>query len=262
MRVLIVGAAGSIGRTVAAGLTERGHEVRGLDLVPAAPEHCTLGTIVGDCADPGVAAEAVADVDAVAQLAGIPGEASLPDELASHLITTAAVLDAMVDAGVHRIAYASSNHAVGMHERVDRLGVDVRPRPDTFYGTAKVAAEGLLSLYVDRAGIEAVALRIGSFLDRPETVRALSTWLSPRDCVRMVEAALTAPDVGFSVIYGISANTRAWWDLEPGRAIGYDPVDDAETHAADIPDRDEDAAESTRVGGPFTTSVLTRKALG
>lgn len=262
MRVLIVGAAGRIGSTVAAGLTERGHEVRGLDLVPSTPELCTLGTIVGDCSDPAVAAEAVAGVDAVAQLAGIPGEADLSDELASHLIPTAAVLDAMVDAGVRRIAYASSNHAVGMHERVDRLGVDVRLRPDTFYGVAKVAAEGLLSLYVDRAGIEAVALRIGSFLERPTTKRQLATWLSPVDCVRLVEAALTAPDVGFAAIYGISANTRAWWDLEPGRELGYEPVDDAEAYAAEIPDRDEDAAENARVGGPFAASVLTRKALG
>jgi uronate dehydrogenase len=261
MRVLIVGAAGTIGRTVAAGLTERGHEVRGVDLVPPAPELCALGTVVGDCSDPAVAAESVAGVDAVAQLAGIPAEASLPDELASHLMPTAAVLDAMVDAGVRRIAYASSNHAVGMQERVDRLGVDVQPRPDTFYGVAKVAAEGLLSLYVDKAGIEAVALRIGSFLERPQTLRQLATWLSPGDCVRLVEAAVTAPDVGFAAVYGISANTRAWWDLEPGRALGYDPVDDAEAYAADIPDREEDAAENARVGGPFATSPLTRKAL-
>lgn len=262
MRVLIVGAAGSIGRTVAAGLQTAGHEVRGLDLVPPAPEHCALGTVVGDCNDPAVAAEAVAGVDAVAHLAGIPGESSLPDEVASHVYSTATLLDAMVDAGVRRIAYASSNHAVGMHERVDRLGVDIPARPDTFYGVAKVAAEGLLSLYVDRAGLEAVALRIGSFLDRPTTVRALATWLSPGDCVRMVEAAVTAPDVGFAAIYGISANTRAWWDLEPGRRLGYDPVDDAEEYAAEIAARDEDAAENARVGGPFTTSPLTRKAMG
>ena len=30
-----------------------------------------------------------------------------------------------------------------------------------------------------------------------------------------------------AALYGISANTRAWWDLEPGRALGYEPQDDA-----------------------------------
>ena len=62
-------------------------------------------------------------------------------------------------------------------------------------------------------------------------MRQLSTWLSHDDCVRMVEACLTTPAPGFAVLYGISANTRAWWDLEPGRALGYQPVDDAEEFA-------------------------------
>ena len=85
--------------------------------------------------------------------------------------------------------------------------------------------------YVDRHGLDAVACRIGSFLPEPETVRNLSTWLSHDDCVRMVDAALTAAAPGFAVLYGISANTRAWWDLEPGRALGYEPQDDAEDWA-------------------------------
>ena len=50
-----------------------------------------------------------------------------------------------------------------------------------------------------------------------------------------VHAALTAPDVGFAVVYGISANTRAWWDLAPARALGYLSVDDAEEYADGIP---------------------------
>lgn len=262
MRVLVAGSAGSIGRVVVRGLSAGDHEVRGLDLVPPEAEHCALGTVVGDCTDAAVVGEAMSGVDAVVHLAGRPSEATLPEEFTSHVVTTATLLEAMVASGVRRIAYASSNHAVGMHEQTERLGVDVRPRPDTSYGVSKVAAEALLSLYVDRAGIEAVAMRIGSFLDRPGTIRQLATWLSPGDCVRMVEAAVTAPDVGFAVIYGISANTRAWWDLEPGRALGYDPVDDAETYAADIPHRTEDAAETARVGGPFAASSEPPKAMG
>ncbi len=125
---------------------------------------------------------------------------------------------------------------------------------------AKVAAEAVLSLYADRYGIDAVSCRIGSFLDHPETLRNLSTWLSHDDCVRMVEAALTAPSPGYAVLYGISNNTRAWWDLEPGRALGYDPLDDAEDWADRIPDRDEDEVEGSAVGGPFVTPQFERPA--
>ena len=268
MRVLVTGAAGSIGRVVTLGLCARGHEVVGLDLVPE-PEGFTGDWHTVDCADPdAVTAVFEAErLDAVVHLAGHPGEASLPTSLTSHVVTTAALLDAMVAHRVTRIVYASSNHAVGLTPRRELrdgapLTADVRPRPDTFYGVAKVAAEALLSLHVDKHGIDAVACRIGSFLDEPTTRRALSTWLSPDDCVRMVEAALTAPAPGYAVIYGISANTRAWWDLEPGRALGYEPLDDAEAFADDIPDRPEDEDEGAHVGGPYALRDVQRPALG
>jgi uronate dehydrogenase len=274
MRVLVTGAAGSIGTVVCSGLVDRGHTVAGLDLSPE-PEGFTGPWFTADCADPDAvtavfaALERTGGLDAVVHLAGIPTESSLPDALESHVVTTAALLDAMVAYGVHRIVYASSNHAVGRTPRTApvgtvSLGIDTRPRPDTFYGVAKVAAEGLLSLYVDRYGIDAVATRIGSFLPQPESRRGLSTWLSHDDAVRMFDACLTAPDPGFAVIYGVSANTRGWWDLAPGRALGYEPQDDAERFAdqvaAGAPD-DNDEAEGAFVGGPYATDRFQRPAL-
>jgi uronate dehydrogenase len=176
-------------------------------------------------------------------------------------VTTAALLDAMVEHDVRRLVYASSNHAVGRTPRTGLLTTAARPRPDTFYGVGKVAAEAVMSLYADRYGIDAVACRIGSFLPEPETVRHLSTWLSHDDCVRMVEASLTATAPGFAVLYGISANTRGWWDLTPGRGLGYEPQDDAEEFAERIAARDADATEAAHVGGPFATEAFYRQAL-
>ncbi|MGH3444881.1 MAG: NAD-dependent epimerase/dehydratase family protein, partial [Nocardioidaceae bacterium] len=225
MRVLVTGAAGSIGQVACAGLADRGHDVAGVDLVVRPAALAVEDWHVADCTDPAAVDAVVAETapDAVIHLAGIPTEASLPDSLHSHVVSTGALLEAMVAHGVSRIVYASSNHAVGRTPRTDLLGNDVRPRPDTCYGVAKVAAEALLSLYVDRHRIDAVSCRIGSFLAEPETRRNLSTWLSHDDAVRMFDAALTCPDPGFAVIYGISANARGWWDLAPGHAIGYHP---------------------------------------
>ena len=267
MHVLVTGAAGTIGSVVCSGLMDRGHTVVGLDLAPE-PEGFPGEWATADCADPDaveavfVAASRAGGLDAVVHLAGRTTEVSLPDQIASHVVTTAALLDAMVTHGVTRIVYASSNHAVGRTPRADLLTVDVRPRPDTFYGVAKVAAEALLSLYVDRYGIDAVSTRIGSFLPQPENVRGLSTWLSHDDAVRMFDAALTAPDPGFAVLYGVSANTRGWWDLGPGQALGYDPQDDAEDFAGQITADDaKDAAEGAHVGGPYATDAFNRPAL-
>lgn len=265
MRVLVTGAAGSIGRVVTLGLGDRGHEVVGIDLLPA-PEGYVGAWHSLDCGDADAVASVMAEVrpEGVVHLAGIPDERSLPESLGSHVVTTAALLDAMVSNDIGRFVYASSNHAVGRTPRPDGedpLSIATRPRPDTFYGVGKVAAEALMSLYVDRYGIDAVACRIGSFQERPSSVRQLATWLSHDDCVRMIDAALTAPAPGFAVLYGISANTRAWWDLDAGRALGYDPQDDAERYAGDVTAAEGDEAENIVVGGPFAGPQFHRPAL-
>jgi uronate dehydrogenase len=91
-------------------------------------------------------------------------------------------------------------------------------------------------------------IRIGSALPRPIDERHLSTWLSPGDLVRLVTACLTSPELGFAIVYGASANRRGWWDLEPGRRLGYEPQDDAEVFAGDVEPGPPDKFQ----GGTFT----------
>ena len=126
---------------------------------------------------------------------------------------------------------------------------------------AKVAAEALLSLYADRHGLDAVSTRIGSFLAEPETSAQPVDLAVPRRRVRMFDAALTTPAPGFAVLYGISHNARGWWDLAPGRALGYDPLDDAEGWADRVESRLEDAMENAHVGGPYLAESMERPAL-
>ncbi len=260
LKILVAGAAGSIGSVVVPGLAALGHEVVGLDLPGRGSD------LEADVTDPGAMATVVGEArpDAVIHLAGIPDERSLTEALTSHAVSTAALLEAMLQHDVRRIVYASSNHAVGLTPRGESiLGTDVPPRPDTFYGVGKVAAEALLQLYADRHGIDAISTRIGSFLPEPTTRRQLCTWLSHDDAVRMFEAAVTAESPGYAVLYGVSANTRGWWDLEPGRALGYHPQDDSEAWAIDLetlPRTPEDDDEATFVGGPFATTRFERSA--
>jgi uronate dehydrogenase len=120
--------------------------------------------------------------------------------------------------------------------------------------------EGLAALYVDRYGLDVVCLRIGSAFPEPTTLRQLATWLSPRDTVSLVDAALRAPDPGLAVVWGVSANTRNWWDLTAARALGYQPVDDAESYApalvAALGEPDPTDPVHTRVGGEYTTAAF------
>ena len=265
MRVLVTGAAGQVGQVLCLGLADRGHLVVGVDLLPP-PEGYDGPWHTADCTDIDAVLAAVGaqPLDAVVHLAGNAGESSLPEALTSHAVSTGALVDAMVEHGIGRIVYASSNHAVGHTPRPDDdvpVRADAAPRPDTFYGVAKVAAEALLRLAVDRHGLDAVVCRIGTCAERPTSVRALSTWLSQDDCVRLVEAALTTPAPGYAVVWGISANTRAWWALEPGRRLGYQPLDDAEAYADAVEQTSTDQQEGAVVGGAFAGDGFVRPAL-
>jgi uronate dehydrogenase len=265
MNVVVTGAAGHVGQVLCLGLADRGHGVVGVDLLPP-PEGYDGAWHTADCTDIDAVLAVIGaqPLDAVVHLAGNAGEASLPDQLTSHAVSTAALVDAMVEHGIGRIVYASSNHAVGHTPRAageQPVAADAPPRPDTFYGVAKVAAEAVLRLAVDRHGLDAVVCRIGTCAERPTSRRALATWLSHDDCVRMAEAALTTPAPGYAVLWGISANTRAWWDLESGRRLGYEPVDDAERYADSVPTSPTDAAEVAVVGGAFASARFVRPAL-
>ncbi|MFJ9776737.1 NAD-dependent epimerase/dehydratase family protein [Kitasatospora sp. NPDC101157] len=254
--VLLTGAAGRIGSSLRESLPAYGYRLRCFDRLPVPGEPQAL---TADLQDAGALAEAMEGVDAVVHLAGLPGEAPFADILAANIDGTHRLYEAARAAGVRRIVYASSNHAVGFTERPAGgaiVPVDTPQRPDTFYGLSKCFGENLASLYADRHGMESVSLRIGSFADRPRSIRALGTWLSPGDCARLVHAALTGPVSGHTVVYGISANTRAWWDLSTARALGYQPQDDAEKYAeeliAELGELPADDPEYRYLGGRFT----------
>ena len=255
----VTGAAGRVGRTLVPGLASAGHRVCGVDLVrPDAP--WADDVVVADVGnDDGALVEVLTGADAVVHLAAHAGETDFETAVHSHVRMTYRVLEQARASDVGRVVYASSNHAVGFTPRAPMVSSGTAVRPDTFYGVGKAAAEALCSLYHDRHGLAVACLRIGSFRDRPTTRRHLSSWLSPGDLVRLVEACLRAPDLGFAVVYGISANTRGWWDLSSARQLGYEPLDDAEHWAAEIEavtPTDTDDLDGRHVGGDLARPAL------
>ncbi len=208
------------------------------------------GAVVGDVADPAVLDAAMDEsVDAIVHLAGQPTEAPWETIRAANIDGLYQVFEAARRHGVRRVVWASSNHAVGFTPHAADLPADSPPRPDTLYGVSKVFGEGLARYYVDRYGLQVACLRIGTCADTPPNRRALSTWLSPDDCARLVDAALRAPDLDYAVVWGVSANTRRWWSLDAGRAIGYEPHDDADLYTGQV---EPGPADDGTVGGEYT----------
>jgi uronate dehydrogenase len=243
-RVLITGAAGTIGRILRRGLHGRVGALRLLDVAPLGAPWPGEELVTADIRDREAVTEAMEGVDATVHLAGIPHEDSFDRILQTNLVGTYNVYEAARKQGCPRVVLASSLHVTGFDDASERISPELPARPDSFYGASKAWAESLGRLYADKHGLQVVCVRIGTFAERPTTPRHLSTWLSPRDTVELFWRCPVAPDIGFIVVYGTSATRRGWWDPGPVERLGYRPLDDAEAWAAEVNSADADPAES------------------
>ena len=235
MRVLLTGAAGGIGSRLRAPLREAATELRLSDIAPLEAEAENETVHPADLTDFEAVRAAADGVDAVVHLGGVPQEAPFEELAPANLVGCYHAYEAARLGGAERFVFASSNHATGFYPPDHRLVGNEPPRPDSLYGVTKVYGEALGRLYHDKFGMRVACLRIGSFLERPSDPRSLATWLSVPDAARLVLACLTSPELQFSVLYGVSANTRSWWAAAPGRRLGYEPQDDAERFAGELP---------------------------
>ena len=234
-RVLITGAAGRIGASMAAQLKDR-YDLR-LHYHRNVPANPPVDDIVrADIANYDEIAPALVGMDAVVHLAGEPAVDTPWDRiLKANIAGCHNVFEAARQHNVPKVVFASSNHASGWYEVEGRYVTPEMPaRPDSDYGISKVFGEAVGRYYVDAFGMSVVCLRIGSFQSRPRNLRHVSTWLSERDCAQLVWRSIES-DVHYAVVYGISGNKRAYWDLAAARELlGYEPEDDGERFAAEL----------------------------
>jgi uronate dehydrogenase len=240
-RLLVTGAAGEIGTVIRPALRGAATQLRWHDIRPIADAAQDEEVMQGDLAEPGVALAAARDVDCLVHLAGIPRETGgTPAEiLRANVIACHAMFEAARAAGVKRFVFASSNHTIGFHPADALVGTTELPRPSGQYGASKVWGETLGRLYADKHGIEVACLRIGAFRAQPGNARELGGWISHGDMASLARAGVEAPPFHFLVVYGVSANRRALWgqDGAARAALGWQPRDDAEAHAAELEDK-------------------------
>ena len=261
-KVALSGASGNVGRILREELPKRGIDLRSAGgTKPLVPLRDGEEVMHGDLRDPAVVDRLLQGVDVLVHMAGTSVERPLPEIIENNLVALVQVYEGARRNGVRRIVFASSNHAFGMYAVDAKLKLDAPARPDGFYGLSKVWGEALARMYWDKHGIEGISLRIGTAMGKPpENARQLSTWMGTQDLVQLVMRCIEAKDVGYAVVWGISNNTRAWYELSEGNAIGYEPTQNAEDWAAEImrqPNPLDPVAQRFQ-GGQFVTIDYTR----
>ncbi len=171
---LVTGAAGFIGRSIAAALVARGDSVRGIDSLITGKRANLAGLeamefgqqgmefIEGDLTDPETCKKACAGVEIVFHEAAL---ASVPRSVADPITTNANCVDATVNllnaaraAGVRRVIYAGSSSVYGDTPTLPKHE-QMLPQPQSPYAVAKLAAEHYMRAFTHVYGLETVTLR-------------------------------------------------------------------------------------------------------
>ena len=164
---LVTGAAGFIGRSIAAELLARGKKVRGIDNFATGKRENLIGLeamelIEADINDAQAVAEACRGVECIFHEAAIPSvPRSIEDPVATnHAGVSGAVqlLVAAKDARVRRVVYAGSSSVYGNTPTLPK-SEQMQPNPISPYAASKLAGELYMQSFTRVYGLETVTLR-------------------------------------------------------------------------------------------------------
>ncbi len=254
-RLLLTGAAGALGRMLRPRMKRYCETLRVSDLVAMDPAGDGEEVVIAPLEDEAAMYDLLDGVDAVLHFGGVSVEKPFSTVLPANIVGAYNLYEAARRRGTKRIVFASSNHVTGFYGQGETIPAHVVPRPDSYYGLSKAFGENLAQFYFDRHGLETVTIRIGSCLPEPQDRRHLSSWISHDDMERLLVAALSAPVVGHSIVYGASDNRTTWWDNSQGKHVGYRPQDSSEPWRAAVearqPHIDPTRPEARYQGGAF-----------
>lgn len=194
MAVLITGASGFVGLALTEALLADGQSVIGLDAAPlpeaalvqfaTLPGH--LRSLVADACDAPAVAAAMEGADrmviAAAVTAGEAREAAAPEGvIAVNVQAVATAVRLAAAAGLQRVVQVSSVAAYGaVAETAGPLTEDMPCRPAALYGITKAAGEAVALRLSALAGLDLVAVRLGSCFGPWEHATGLRDTLSPQ----------------------------------------------------------------------------------
>lgn len=205
-RIIVTGGAGRLGRSLVAGLAERGHEVLSFDrALSSAPELRDADQRAIDLSDADATARAFADADADAlvHLAAIAVPFSAPEDviMRTNAGLAVSVLGEAVAAGIPNVLAASSPTVLGYGNPgwgPDRLPLDesTPPQPGNAYALSKLVIEQTIAMLRRQTGddVRYAAFR-PCYVIAPEEWAGAPTQQGHTVLERLDDPALSAPAV-------------------------------------------------------------------
>lgn len=229
-RLVITGALGNLGAKLSNALVSD-HELRRIDL-----------RTVGDCIASDIAeydptwAALFEGADTVLHFAGdSQPTASWNSVSRANIMGTSNVLRAAREHKVRRVVFASTNQVMAGYRFLEGpVSSSMPPTPLNPYAVSKLFGEEAGRAYAAETGRSFIALRIGNIMPAENVPHAgmgiglwgQQMWLSNRDFLDGVRAAISAPDVHFAIVNLMSRNPGMRWDLtETERVLGFRPHD-------------------------------------
>jgi hypothetical protein len=137
MTVIITGAAGTIGKAVAAALTTEAIPVRLLDIRPQYQVPANAHAQRVDLRDLTATIQATVGGSVLIHLAGITEEAPFPEVCEHNILGTYHVLEAARRNHIPRVVLASSHHTIGFTPTDQQVTTTSATAPDSFYAVSK-----------------------------------------------------------------------------------------------------------------------------
>ncbi len=201
-KVLITGAAGTLGQALIPVIASAGYHLVLVDVQPLESEHESHQIDILDADALGPIMEGVDFVVHAAGLHGIHLSTRSPREFYSiNLTGTFNVWEAAVQSGIKGFVFCSSVSVYGESRRPPRedavvaLSENMPLLPSDIYGLTKFLGEEMSRYYVRRYGVAAVALRLGMFTPEPffrHGIRLLYGGVDPRDAAQAVLKSIQA----------------------------------------------------------------------
>jgi nucleoside-diphosphate-sugar epimerase len=227
MRILIIGAAGMIGRKLVERLGDDGHlggrAITSMCLVDVAPSAArspsvNVEIVSVDIADPGVAADLLADrpeviVDLAAVVSG-EAESDFEKGYRVNFDGTRGLLESvrLAGDGYRPRLVLTSSIAVFGPPLPDVIGDDQATTPATSYGTQKAITELLLADYSRRGFVDAVGIRLPTICVRPGPANLAASGFFSN--------IIREPLNGRPAVLPVSADVRHWF-ASPRSAVGF-----------------------------------------